>query len=398
MSSRLFILTNDPVPYGTANANYIRNFSKAVAYEGWKVIVIGMSLAEGKPDLYRGYDSNDTYGIEYWNINDSKIGKKKYLKAYLGIGEKYSKYLKTKFKISKEDYILVYSDEVGTDMAALNIREVPSLNKAYCEVEWLQRNREKYKYIDIRHMLWDFGFKYRAKMFKKAIPISKNLELFCIRNHCKTLIVPALIDANIDNTPSVTDDGLVHFIYPGSATNKDSFDCMVTAFANLNPDELKKIRFHLTGKMTKEVLYTVVNNRSYVDAIENNLVFHGWLGYEELLDLYADADYLLLARANKTVTISNFPSKVPEMMNYGIVPVCSKVGDYTDSYLLDGYDSIHFKDDIVEECLAAIRKAIEMKESKRLLEMKFAARKTAVEKFDYRKWGKRIISFFEEQG
>ena len=31
MKDRLFILTNNPGPFGTANANYIRNFARVVA-------------------------------------------------------------------------------------------------------------------------------------------------------------------------------------------------------------------------------------------------------------------------------------------------------------------------------------------------------------------------------
>ena len=77
-----------------------------------------------------------------------------------------------------------------------------------------------------------------------------------------------------------------------------------------------------------------------LNKLSGVLVFHGRLEYAELLELYQNMDYLFLAREKNIITESNFPSKVPEMLVYGVIPVCSDVGDYTKLYLRTGENAI----------------------------------------------------------
>ncbi|MBP1920095.1 hypothetical protein [Youngiibacter multivorans] len=395
MKKRLFILTNDPVPYGTANANYIRNFAKSVSNANWHVIVIGMKNDDSQREIYKVEDKDD-FDIEYWNLNASRIGWKNYLKVYFTYDKSYQEAL-NKFNANRNDYIYLYSTELSTAKAVVNFYKIENNHKAYGEVEWFQSFQYKYKSFNPLYHMWKKGFLYRVRNFEKAIPISRNLEKFCQKHDCKTLVVPALVDTNIiGNGSSITQDGVVHFIYPGAASDKDSFLCMLTAFSRLSEDEKKIVRFHLTSSMNYKKLKTIFYGSEIVlEKLKDILVYHGWMEYQDLLNLYWISDYLLLARARNTVTISNFPSKVPEMMNYGIVPVCSRVGDYTSRYLKDGFDSIQFNEDNTESCIEALRKAIEIKKNKELSELKRNARLTAVNIFDYRNWGNQITQFLQ---
>ena len=144
--------------------------------------------------------------------------------------------------------------------------------------------------------------------------------------------------------------------------------------------------------------YTVVlhppEGRSRVEAFISLAL--GPTQHDDLMTLYGKSDFLLIARARNVVTLSNFPSKVPEMMSYGVVPVCSDVGDYTEIYLRDGIDSIQFENDSVSSCADAICRAIEIKESSNLAKMQEAARETVKEKLDYWNWGGRIVAFLQE--
>lgn len=393
MRGRLFILTNDPVPYGTANANYIRNFAKAVADMGWDIVVIGMKLDDSQPDFYNVPNSNKN--IQYWNFNTTKFGRKNYLRTYFWYEKKYRLAMK-RFGVNEQDYIFVYSTELDTARAAMKTKIVPNSHKSYSEVEWFQPYQYKYGCFNPLYILWKIGFQYRAKNFEKAIPISKNIEKYCLSRGCKTIVVPALVDTSTecpgDRFP---EDARIHFIYPGSASDKDSFSCMIQALAKLTREEKENIRFHLTGSMSKKRLLQIIGDAKLLKSIEDVLVFHGWMEYDELIDLYQKSDYLLLARARNTVTISNFPSKVPEMMSYGIVPVCSKVGDYTDIYLKDNVDSIQFFEDNVEQCTEAIRRAIKAKETHQSDQMRKNARRTAEHYFDCKAWGRKITEFLQ---
>lgn len=392
MKGRLFILTNDPVPYGTANANYIRNFANAISHIGVQVIVIGMNSDPKESCLYCAENINN---IQYWNINANRNGAVNYLKAYFRYGKYYSDALH-KFAISEIDYIVLYSNELSTAVAVRNEKLVSGKHKAFCEVEWFQPYQYKHGGLNAMYILWKIGFCYRMKFFTKAIPISEKLEILFKEKGCSTLIVPALVDTKDMRANKKSDAQHVHFIYPGAASDKDSFPCMIKAFASLDKDVMKKVIFHLTGSMSMEKLRQIMGpEKALLEKLEEILVFHGWLEYDELMDLYGKTDYLLLARAKNVVTLSNFPSKVPEMLNYGVVPVCSAVGDYTSKYLVDGLDSIQFFEDDVASCANAIITAIKKKESGLLKDMQIAARRTAIEKLDYRNWGHRIVDFME---
>lgn len=76
-------------------------------------------------------------------------------------------------------------------------------------------------------------------------------------------------------------------------------------------------------------------------------------------------DYLFLAREKNIITESNFPSKVPEMLVYGVIPVCSDVGDYTKLYLENDVNAIIFEGAAPEECSQAYRRAINIDKEKR---------------------------------
>lgn len=392
MSGRLFILTNDPVPFGTANANYIRNFAKAVAATSMEVIAIGMRSSSNNSKFY----CSDSYEkIQFWNFNESKCGGKNYLLAYFRYKKKFFKALNY-FKAGKDDYIVVYSTELDTAEAAIEYSLVPCEHKAFCEVEWFQPYQYKYGRLNPLYILWKIGFQYRMRKFQKAIPISKNLEKLFTKKKCNTLVVPALVDTDDMKAERKTDNRYIHFIYPGSASDKDSFPCMMSALMRVDLEKRKRIRFHLTGSMSYEKLQNILGkDKDILKELKDNLIFHGWLLYDELMDLYRKSDFLLIARARNIVTLSNFPSKIPEMMSYGVIPVCSNVGDYTEIYLRDGIDSIQFEEDSISSCTEAICKAIEIKGSSKFVEMQKAARQTAVNKFDYRIWGKRIVEFLQ---
>ena len=79
-------------------------------------------------------------------------------------------------------------------------------------------------------------------------------------------------------------------------------------------------------------------------------------------------------------------------MCYGVVPVCSRVGDYADLYLSDGTDSIIFDGADKDGCLDGLKRVLSMTEHE-LDTMKSNAVRCACEKFDYHNWSKKIEEF-----
>ena len=121
------------------------------------------------------------------------------------------------------------------------------------------------------------------------------------------------------------------------------------------------------------------------ESIKKNLVIHDWMKYDELVDLYRRMDYLILIRSESQITLSNFPSKVPECMTHGIIPIVSDVGDYTKLYLRNGINSIFITENTIPSIKNAIENAINLSDQERL-QMSKAARKLVEDVFDYNNW------------
>ena len=108
-------------------------------------------------------------------------------------------------------------------------------------------------------------------------------------------------------------------------------------------------------------------------------------------------DYLLLVRGRSRTTLANFPSKIPEAMTYGVVPICSKVGDYTKLYLKDRVNCIMIDGCSADKCCDVVSYATRLTKEKRM-ELSDNAKKCVKEKFDYHVWAEKIMHYFQDEG
>lgn len=391
MERRVFICVDSQFPYGTAGSNYVRYLALALLESDWKVIVIGMGN-DREEDYYQQKQSYYFKGIEYSNIFEKKSPKHMLQHLF------YSKYITEKlnsYSITENDYFILYSGNGYSSMIEgirRNYQYIPDNHFSICAVEWFQPFQFKYGRLDPKYLLWNYTFLKVMPKIKKIIPISRNLERHFFQYGCETFLMPMMSDSESGMLPSRNNSDIRQFIYPGNGIKKDSFLSMFQALRSLSEDDLNQIRFHITGTSKQNIKRDLGRNGYLLNELKDVLIFHDWLEYDELLSLYKKMDFLLLAREKNIVTISNFPSKVSELMNYGIIPVCSDVGDYTELYLTDGEDSIIFEGDSKQACKQAIRDAISLTPEK-LQSMKENARKCVEENFDYRIWSKKINDF-----
>lgn len=81
-------------------------------------------------------------------------------------------------------------------------------------------------------------------------------------------------------------------------------------------------------------------------------------------------------------------------MTYGVVPVVSRVGDYTKYYLRDGENSLIFDGYDASVCAKAIRRALALSYTEYGY-LSRGARNSAEDLFDYRRWSKSIYNCIE---
>lgn len=380
---RVFIVGSPKFPRGSAGANYDQYVALALKEAGWNVIILGKGTnrecdAKGNHCEYKG--------IIYENEQDN-------LKVKYGLGLRFYKKMYNKYHMNGSDYFIVR--DLGW-LPQFWLANKCGLERM-CYVHFEDLRPEQYKLHVINPQYWCFRLKwgFKQKYMKKAFPISEILEKQDQKYGCKTLRLPIMADpdefgeSKRDHKPEV-----LNFIYPGAKLNgcEDNIQLMLESFAALSQEEKKKVRLNITGTSYAKLEEKLGKSVHLLADLKDVLVIHKWLEYEELIDLYRQMDFLILVRFFNPVTLANFPSKVPETLSFGIIPVCTRVGEYTSNYLVDGQNSIVFEPDSREACLVAIRKAIHMSENE-YLRYRSEARENAVEKFGYKQWSKRLNDF-----
>ena len=173
---------------------------------------------------------------------------------------------------------------------------------------------------------------------------------------------------------------------------KDALTEMLQAFSVLSLEDLQRLEFHICG--ISRVANQIVQETNLERFLDKSIFIHDWMPYEKLVELYQKANFMLLARSTSRMTLANFPSKIPETLSYGIIPICSRVGDYTTLYLKDGINSLIMDGCDKNTIAVGIKRALQMSDIE-IGDCSDRCRNTAEEQFDYRRWIEPMNDFFE---
>lgn len=368
-------------PRGGAAANYLENMAKLFVAAGYQVILIsdinkGCNISEDKSFSF--FDA--VYPIEY---SVDVVLRERQMKDNLA-PERLSA-METE-KISQDDIVFIYGiwgeymlKELFAYREQIGFKVICGLTELFEEKDY-KRNEVFLKQSYAREHL----FIYADAM----LVISDFLQRYYNDKNVRTFKFPPMIDC-CENGEINKDTRMRKFVI---ATGKDSFLQMLLAFCMLSDRELSELEIHICG--VEEDKVREILTESQWEQLKCCMVIHKWMSYEKLGELYRQVHFLLIARECCQRTLANFPSKVPETMAYGIVPVVSEVGDYTKYYLEDGRNSIFINGDSVEEIMKSIRKALDLSQEEYEVYSK-EARKCAKSRFDYRNWISEIRNMIE---
>ncbi len=394
MDRRIFLCANVKFPRGEAGANYVQYIALALKDRNWKVIIIG----EGENRLQDFIEEKGIYeyqGIEYDNLKLKDRGVLNFVTYNFLYGSYYKKALE-RYGLRKEDYVYLYTSSIGLINYVKKL--VPKEQLSISIVEWHRPSQFRMNFISPSYIMTRYSYRYIHQHINKIFPISTMLEQYFCRNSCSTLLLPALADPmEYEYSPGKDDFDKIRFIYSGtkSTRHEDAIESMLKAFLLLEDKERSRVELHITGLSRSRILKVINENEKLLADLGHLLVIHSWLEYSELVKLYLKSDFLLLARNNNAVTRANFPSKIPEILCYGVIPVCTDIGDYTKMYLKDGENSIIFEGCSEVNCLRAIRRALHLSKEERL-RLRENCRETALNQFNYRAWSDRISDFIME--
>lgn len=380
MRRRIIICGLFKYPRGCAAANYIQYLTDALILGGYDVTIvcnINPEYSGEKQFKYRGAKIIEIMSKEHQEIINRILNGKLFK-------ERFYRLLKT-LKMSERDAVISSDGEMLRDPIMRLHREIGFKNISYL-VEWFPKEH----YSSPKR-----GDEAYRRFFSNGeldliFPISHYIADRFVNRKAKVVVLPIMADkAEYKYAPKR--DGKYQFILPAIGMMKDALEEMLLGLADLSTEELQQFDFHITGVKEEKVREILGNSW---DKVRTALIFHSWMQYDALIDLYRKCHYLLLARETNQMTLANFPSKVPETMTYGIVPVCSEVGEYTQYYLQDNVNSLVFNGCSKGDCVAAVRRALNIPfEQYQILSSN--ARKCVEERFDYHNWVETIQGSIE---
>lgn len=383
---RVFICGYFNFPRGGAAANYVQAIAKVFLASGKKVIVISNRNSDLK------LEGNEYQGIKVEDVHlrEDKLGH--YLDFNFLFGKYYKKIL-TKHYIDSCDFIIAYSRDPFILNSVLKIGKKVGAKTGVCLVEWFEKKDYSRWFSNIDYWKSQIAFYNTNFKFDYIFPISTYIEDYYMHRNCRTFRLPCLVDTEeFEYNEKLIDDKKI-FIFPGNGKMKDALEETIQAFSMLNDEEALRLEFHIcgVGKLAKQI----IKERNLENSPAGKIIIHDWMPYEELVGLYQKAHFMILARDISRMTLANFPSKIPETLSYGIIPICSRVGDYTKLYLENGENSLIMDGCDVNTILLGIRRALAMTKQE-IIEYSNRCRITAETKFDYRQWVKPLENFLEK--
>lgn len=395
MMKKAYICAHAKFPRNDASANYIYNLAKCLQTIDYNVTVI--SRGYNREEDWCGTKQCYMYhGICYDNIGECPQTRGEYVREYFCESKRVLEKLK-KSSLAEEDCIFLYTINFFYIKDIYEFAKKKNIHIYTCITEHHQSFQYKWEKLNPVFWLDRAGFRFGIPISGKAIVISQYLHDYFERIHCKAFILPPLVDSKEYNEYAIetrrqSAAECCNIIYSGNPSGKDDMNIMTHAIFSVNKKNCRKIIFHIAGCSEE----TVKKNTDFADDewndFRNNLCIHPWMKYEELIKLYWSMDFFMLARPENKVTLANFPSKVPELMACGVIPIVSDVGDYTKLYIRNGQNGIVFQGCTVEGCAEAIERAVGLTEKDRRV-LSYNAREMVRNKFDYRMWGERIREF-----
>ncbi|MFW6047619.1 MAG: glycosyltransferase [Candidatus Woesearchaeota archaeon] len=384
---KIVMCGNFNFPRGSAISNYIQYLAFALIECGFEVVII--SSIENS--FLKKKNNNNLYykGIK---LKEIKFSENKLIKNFQ------LQFLQGKMIIKELDNVSLNSNDIIFVSSSVNvlqkkIREYANrhnLKTVSCVLEWYDSSFFKFGKLDFRYWKYLDTFYRVYPKHDALIPISTYIDNHFKEKGCKTLLLPIMADTS-EYLKGLKNNRTKKFIFPANGKMKDDLEVMLKTISLVYERGFHNIEFHFCG--IKEDIVKKYFKSSY-DFLNNKLFYiHKWMEYEDLIGLYREMNFLFISRRTSQQTLANFPSKVPEAMTYGVIPVVTKVGDYTELYLEDGIDSIQFLENDIDSCFKAIVRAIELTEERQRF-MSDNAYKCVKNKFDYNNWIPAIKNFF----
>lgn len=377
---RIVICADSPYPRGNASANYIQYLALSLKEAGYRVEMIVWINPEYADQIQQ---SGEWKGIPVSPLIIPKSSNR--ILNHLKKVQFYRYYLRSAFaklNLTSDDLVIAYSSSVPILRELFRCRQKSGVKIAACPTEHFAEGTFRGKKARAYRQYYETLLPRMDLLF----PISKAIRDHLASSRKPMLLLPPMADIE-EYPPLPKREGVWEIVFPANSMMKDALAEMLRAITDLPSELLSNMRFHLCG-VKKAQLEQLLSEEERT-ALMQVLCIHSWMEYSELINLYRSMHFLFLAREVNQTTLSNFPSKVPEVLCYGVVPIVTRVGEYTDGYLSDGKNAIVFDGCNRTACKEALKRALSLS-WKEYQTLSANAILSAAQKFDYHVWAPKI--------
>jgi hypothetical protein len=337
--TRILLVAERKFPDGDAGGVRVRYMAKMFQAQGLEVLVLSNGV-NNHSDFNSKTNKYIFDGITYIN-NYSNTKKLSFVKRYIYSGIKTANNVKKIRDACYNDVIVLYSTNlIYCILILLKLRKYN-----YCiwmdVVEFFHRSSYRYGVFNPRYLLYRICLYFIYPRYKRIFSISSYIERKYKIMGCKVVRMPPLYEYKSEKIhyKNRNISAKIKLIYSGNPGRKENLKIMLGALNELPHNVKIKYEMHFTG-VSKGQIKTLLGDESRIlQSLDDVLVFHSWMSYDALQDLYLDMNFLYFIRDANESNLANFPMKLIELMSFGVVPFVSEVGDYG-RMLSSGVDSI----------------------------------------------------------
>lgn len=392
----IYIITNQPFPYGMAATNRIKCYAKAIIRQDipCKILIYHRTEVFGKkPRNTKGHGIFE--GIEYNYIGRTPLrGKNKYIRAFNDYKDKINLLLFLKRHLQENDIVIGYC---GNDIKYINLLiKLIHLKKAKFVRELCELPFGTTKQTPKTEKLREYTLRTQFPYCDGIIAISDTLYTLAQKHcspQCKIIKIPILVDFKHCYLEDRSSESTVPYIFHAGTLyeQKDGVLGMFEAFGKACNNLSEQIHFISTGNPKQspqhhEIL-SIINQYNICDK----LTFTGYLYREQISDYLSKASLVVINKHPNPQNLYGFSTKLGEYLAAGKPVIITNVGEAM-NWLKDGESAYIIEPNDTDSLARAIVDAFNNPEKRKMIGIN--GQKICKECFDYRNYGKKLQHFF----
>lgn len=340
----IIIVVNAPVFNGnTAASSRLRNYAKALAQKGNKVIVC-TAISNSQLDLHQNIEiRKNIFSIpnkkkEFWI---KYLGNNKSVAFNIGFFRRVNQYINT---LEGESSIFLYPSTITVFevIGSLYLRLIKK-RKVFYEANEVRRHglyniiysSNHLKKIAQKSLVIKLKLEYKiaeylSRYYTGIVAISKNIEQYYQAYNDHILRIPILSDTTkkpFEKKPAYHDQDDFNICFTGSIVlKKEGFENILYMISELKKKNFK-VNLHLYGTMSEGTKNTIMKTLATKMGIESNIIYHGLVNSGDLIAEMQKHHLLLLARPNTLQAQYGFSTKLSEYLVSGVPVLVTDVSD-----------------------------------------------------------------------